>query len=77
LAAAHAAKLADDPHPENEDIVRFKETAKDATRLRNSTAALMTREQLAEAQKLVREWQPVFEEGYVRDLQNEKPSGED
>ena len=31
----------------------------------------MTREQIAEAQKLVREWKPVFEEGYVCDLHTE------
>jgi hypothetical protein len=82
LAAAHASKLADDAGKSADEsggrgYREYKEIADDATRLRNNTTAFMTREQIAEAQKFVREWQPVFEEGYVRDLQNEKHSGED
>jgi hypothetical protein len=72
LAAAHAGKLADESAGREYKVEA--EDAIDAQNLmdaRNNLAALMTREQIAEAQKLVREWKPVFEEGYVCDLHTE------
>jgi clan AA aspartic protease (TIGR02281 family) len=53
LAAAGASRLAGSP-----DGFEFAKIAKDAISARNSTATIITRDQLAEAQKLVREWKP-------------------
>jgi TPR repeat protein len=54
LAAANASLIADG----SRGGLEWAKIAKDAISARNSTATFMTREQLAEAQKLVREWKP-------------------